>query len=799
MTGASAAGSASVDVSVIVGVDCSGRTHRLGLIAATAQRPVLRVNPPGLDADRLAKDLAEAGDALVLVDDAHRLSGDELAALTAAARRGTAIILARRPSIPSPAHADLEEALPGRVEQLQPLEAAAIGELMARCWERPVTPAEAESLHAACGGLPGIAVLLTPPAEPGPSLVARVQRRLAVLPPPIAALARLLALRLDLPDPVLADASEKEAGKLDLGAAMRELADEGMLIPGTERMIPAVAAAILADLPAAQRRRVHEAVARALTNANADPIVAAGQLRAARAYVPASAAIFATAAERLRLSDPAAAVAWYDDAVEAGADPAAIALGRAEAAALLGLPADAPVDVPPADAERAALLAGVVEAHHGRADRAAASLRSAGVLGAQLAVPSLVAVGELEAARACAGDAGSAPTWMRRQAEATLLAVTDPAGSVPVFIEAAEAYERTTPNLVLPETPHALGAQLASLTGDAASAEHLLERAIAEGIGGPVFGVRHEILLALVRLRAGRYDTAVALLERGLNPTLTGRERLLAAALSAGVARRSGDIATLREAWRTVEPVLARRAFDLFTAEAVEELAVAATRLRQHARVAPVLDTLDEIVAKLGHPAAWRVSVGWLRVQVAIAAEDPDAAGDAAGRIADACRSVREGTRPATAARHHALCAAAEQWARVLAGDVDPDAVTAVSAELAAVDLPWEGSRLVGQAGIRTSDAAVARRLLERARDLSSAEVTSEKGRAESSYGGLSEREVEVARMVLAGDTYREIGARLFISPKTVEHHVARIRTKLGATSRAEFLAALRDVLGEGA
>src|SRR5690606_18236661 len=198
MTGASAAGSASVDVSVIVGVDCSGRTHRLELIAATAQRPVLRVNPPGLDADRLAKDLAEAGDALVLVDDAHRLSGDELAALTAAARRGTAIILARRPSIPSPAHADLEEALPGRVEQLQPLEAAAIGELMARCWERPVTPAEAESLHAACGGLPGIAVLLTPPAEPGPSLVARVQRRLAVLPPPIAALARLLALRLDL-------------------------------------------------------------------------------------------------------------------------------------------------------------------------------------------------------------------------------------------------------------------------------------------------------------------------------------------------------------------------------------------------------------------------------------------------------------------------------------------------------------------------------------------------------------------------------------------------------------------------
>jgi DNA-binding CsgD family transcriptional regulator len=49
--------------------------------------------------------------------------------------------------------------------------------------------------------------------------------------------------------------------------------------------------------------------------------------------------------------------------------------------------------------------------------------------------------------------------------------------------------------------------------------------------------------------------------------------------------------------------------------------------------------------------------------------------------------------------------------------------------------------------------------------------------------------------MVLAGDTYREIGAKLFISPKTVEHHVARIRAKVGATTRAEFVAALRSLL----
>jgi DNA-binding CsgD family transcriptional regulator len=129
---------------------------------------------------------------------------------------------------------------------------------------------------------------------------------------------------------------------------------------------------------------------------------------------------------------------------------------------------------------------------------------------------------------------------------------------------------------------------------------------------------------------------------------------------------------------------------------------------------------------------------------------------------------------------------------------VDPDAASTAGGALADAELPWEGSRLVGQAAIRTTDPGAARRLLERARDLSSAEVAPAEGRTESQYGGLSEREVEVARMVLDGGTYREIGARLFISPKTVEHHVARIRTKLGATSRAEFVAALREVLGDG-
>jgi DNA-binding CsgD family transcriptional regulator len=50
---------------------------------------------------------------------------------------------------------------------------------------------------------------------------------------------------------------------------------------------------------------------------------------------------------------------------------------------------------------------------------------------------------------------------------------------------------------------------------------------------------------------------------------------------------------------------------------------------------------------------------------------------------------------------------------------------------------------------------------------------------------------------VVAGQTYREIGARLFISAKTVEHHVSRMRQRLGADSRSDLIARLQAELAE--
>jgi DNA-binding CsgD family transcriptional regulator len=59
----------------------------------------------------------------------------------------------------------------------------------------------------------------------------------------------------------------------------------------------------------------------------------------------------------------------------------------------------------------------------------------------------------------------------------------------------------------------------------------------------------------------------------------------------------------------------------------------------------------------------------------------------------------------------------------------------------------------------------------------------------------LSEREREVAELLVLGMPYKDIGSQLFISAKTVEHHVARIRRRLGAESRSEMLSMLRALL----
>jgi DNA-binding CsgD family transcriptional regulator len=71
-----------------------------------------------------------------------------------------------------------------------------------------------------------------------------------------------------------------------------------------------------------------------------------------------------------------------------------------------------------------------------------------------------------------------------------------------------------------------------------------------------------------------------------------------------------------------------------------------------------------------------------------------------------------------------------------------------------------------------------------------------QRGVAQEPWAPLTAREFEVASLIGAGRTNREIAAELTITPKTVASHVEHILARLGADRRTEIATWVASVQG---
>jgi HD-GYP domain-containing protein (c-di-GMP phosphodiesterase class II)/DNA-binding CsgD family transcriptional regulator len=127
---------------------------------------------------------------------------------------------------------------------------------------------------------------------------------------------------------------------------------------------------------------------------------------------------------------------------------------------------------------------------------------------------------------------------------------------------------------------------------------------------------------------------------------------------------------------------------------------------------------------------------------------------------------------------YHRGVAPTEMAAHILAASDAYHAMTEERAHRAAQDPDAAAQQLAAEARAGHLDRAAVEAVLAAAGH----EATRVRG---GWPAGLSDREVEVLCLMARGLSNKEIGARLFISAKTVQHHVAHVYEKTGVSTRA--------------
>ncbi|HEY2673362.1 MAG TPA: LuxR C-terminal-related transcriptional regulator, partial [Rugosimonospora sp.] len=519
---------------------------------------------------------------------------------------------------------------------------------------------------------------------------------------------------------------------------------------------------------------------------------------------PGVAAVFEAAAEEALPDEPALSAALFAAGATAGRPVRALAARWSHAAALSGDLGSAlrmadEVIAGPRRPEQAdcALVAAAALAHRGQLARSAELYRWSGSgPSAAFAAVGHIGTGQLAGIpRNFDVEAPDAPPTLLSGAAALMArgvhesVAGSPTAALSSLVRASDLLEPAGPGVLLPDSPAALAALVGLHCADLNTARAVLDRAVAARLGGTVMAARHRLLQAWILLMRGETAAARQYLPNNRD-ALQPRDRLFSLALDVGLARRDSDLPALRQAWAAASEAVLRHPMDLFTLLPLGELVVAAARLDDHAGTAAQLEDARALLARLGDPPLWTLPLHWSSLHAAIIGKRPELAEEHAKALAAGAGHSRYAA---------AISAAAQSWLALLAGKVDPEQVSAAARGLHDVGLRWDASRLAGQAAIRTSDRRAMVALLDCARLLQGRPAGQRGADREpvpdaAEGASLSDREREVADLVLAGMTYRQIGDRLYISPKTVEHHVARMRQRLGCASRGELLATLRTL-----
>ncbi|PQP44905.1 isoniazid response ATPase/transcriptional regulator IniR [Mycolicibacterium austroafricanum] len=801
---------------VVVGGVGSGKSTVL-----TAVRAVLRTSDRPVRSRPRGGEVAE--DTVTVVDDAHLLDGAELDQLTElAADPSAGVVIATEPLAHHRPLRQLVTALEREhaAVALGPLPPIEVSRIAAAALGVPAAPELVRALLSATAGLP---FLLRPALAAAGDGVASMRQAAR-----FGLIERLRGFDERLLDTLLVSSLSFDLGPDDVAAALRLSSQEALAAVDRAR----AGGLIEPAHPQAFQRTLHDAVAQVVGAARHHDIevsvlLSQLELSTLTADLALRLAEHGLRDERLAtaLTDlagrtrghPARTARLYRAAAEAGASAPGVRL--ADALALTGdcetagrLADDLLTAPDPAERAAAVRIAASVALHDGGAAQAHSLFEWLGpvpdaVIGAAATIAA-VAAGDAAAARSTAQMPAPGPPTSTARAASGLAAGLVMTLDQPYPAAVARLSQALGTDLgqamVLPDTPAALVTLAALHGGDPVRARSVVGRAVhtdgqRESEDATFVTRRHRLLQGWAYMQDGQLHAASAAVRAAGDPGPHRRDALWAAALQTAVARRSGDSGAMQKHWYSAMEVLAEYSIDVFTVLPLGELWVAAARMRQVERLRHTLDEVFAMLGGLGDPVLWTVPLHWAGVHAGILANSPE--------------SVAPHGQALTAAAPHssfarALAAAGRTWLKVLANHVEADEVSPAARGLAQYGHTWDATRLAGQAALQTTDPRVSQAMLQLARDLkdavageapvdlpdgappSAAAPAGPSGRPAAAH--LSDREREVAELLLQGLPYRDIGAQLFISAKTVEHHVARIRRRLGAESRSELLSMLR-------